>query len=486
MIGSKTNLLDSFVVLYATLVGALHRAVGLEFGAHFVQTLVKKYHELAQHAAPTAEEAAENDNDPSREAFNLLTLIAELYNAGVIGAGLIYDLIRGFIGSSGDGMSERGVEGLMKIVKCAGSQLRADDPASLKDIVTLVQEQTRGKEKEMTTRAKFMVETLVALRGGKTKGLGAEREDVARMRRFLGGMGKKRRLLAPEPLRVGLNDLLSADSRGKWWLVGAGWSGNPLVEQASSLSFDTKKKQKKTAAEAEDEEVLLDLARKQGMNTDVRRSVFVVLLTSEDYVHACDRLNAFRLTNVQEREFVRVALHCCGMEGQYNPYYTLVLNNLCENSYDHRFTLQYALWDLLRELSEGTVKADRISNVAKSIAYLMARGSVDVTILKGADFTDLSKQTRQFLDQLMRNLMVSIQGTSPLLTLPKGFKVKDTDIEAVEETFDKALAVPELAGGLAYILQGVKKSAGKGVGEVEADVIRQSAEAAVEVLAKAI
>lgn len=32
MISSKSNLLDSFVVLYATLVGALHRIIGLEFG----------------------------------------------------------------------------------------------------------------------------------------------------------------------------------------------------------------------------------------------------------------------------------------------------------------------------------------------------------------------------------------------------------------------------------------------------------------------
>lgn len=57
----------------------------------------------------------------------------------------------------------------------------------------MVQERTRGKDKEMTTRGRFMIETLVNLQGGKKKGLGAEREDVARMRRFLGGLGKKRR-----------------------------------------------------------------------------------------------------------------------------------------------------------------------------------------------------------------------------------------------------------------------------------------------------
>ncbi len=45
----------------------------------------------------------------------------------------------------------------------------------------------------MTTRAKFMIETLGNLKSGKNKGLGAERDDVARMRKFLSGLGKKRR-----------------------------------------------------------------------------------------------------------------------------------------------------------------------------------------------------------------------------------------------------------------------------------------------------
>ncbi|KLT45053.1 ARM repeat-containing protein [Cutaneotrichosporon oleaginosum] len=476
MIGSKTNLLDSFVILYATLVGALHRVVGLEFGAHFVQTVVKQYNEEFARTAPTSTSA--DGDDAAKEAFNLLTLIAELFNAGVLGSQLLYDLVRGFIGEGDELMSERSVEGLLKILKCSGSQLRADDPASLKDIVALVQERTRGREKEMTTRAKFMIETLGNLKSGKAKGLGAERADVTRMRKFLSGLGKKRRLLAPEPLRVGLKDLLCADSRGKWWLVGAGWSGNPLVERQST----------KTAAKGdqEDEEVLLELARKQGMNTDVRRSAFVVLLTSEDYVHACDRLHSFRLTAVQQREFVRVALHCVGMEAGYNPYYTLVLNNLCANSYDHRFTLQYALWDLLRELAEGGVPETRASHVARALAFLIARGSVDLTILKAVEFTDLTKATRKFLDVLLRTLLLALHTPSPLLTLPKKFKVEDADLEAVEATFDRALATPELAGGLAWILQSVKKSPGKDVGALEGEVIGVGAEVAVGVLARAI
>lgn len=238
--------------------------------------------------------------------------------------------------------------------------------------------------------------------------------------------------------------------------------------------------------EQEDEEVILDFARKQGMNTDVRRSVFVTLLTSEDYIHAVDRLHALRLTQVQQREYVRVALHCCAMEGAYNPYYTLVLNHLCANTPDHRFTLQYAVWDKLRELDEGGVSEERAANIARTLAYVFARGSADLTILKAMEFTDLSKSARKFLDVLVRSLFIATQSASPLIKLPKGFKVRDFDVEAVETVFERALAAPELAGGLAWVIQGIRKVPAKGTTAVGGEVVSLGAEAAIAVLARAI
>ena len=80
--------------------------------------------------------------------------------------------------------------------------------------------------------------------------------------------------MAHEPLRVSLEDLHFAESKGKWWLVGAAWGGDPLVDrqdeiQQSSKNVDTA------------DNILLKLAKKQGMNTDIRRSIFVVLMSSE-------------------------------------------------------------------------------------------------------------------------------------------------------------------------------------------------------------
>lgn len=83
-------------------------------------------------------------------------------------------------------------------------------------------------------------------------------------------------MVAHEPLRVSLDDLHSADTRGKWWLVGAAWSGDPLVERQESS-----KRALNTRGEDVAENALLKLAKKQGMNTDVRRSIFVVLMSSE-------------------------------------------------------------------------------------------------------------------------------------------------------------------------------------------------------------
>lgn len=85
-------------------------------------------------------------------------------------------------------------------------------------------------------------------------------------------------MMPHEPLRVTLEDLQSSETRGKWWLIGAAWSGDPLV--------DEKRKKRgvlQVANETVDEQnqVLLKLARKQGMNTEIRRSIFIVLMSSD-------------------------------------------------------------------------------------------------------------------------------------------------------------------------------------------------------------
>jgi nucleolar MIF4G domain-containing protein 1 len=105
---------------------------------------------------------------------------------------------------------------------------------------------------------------------------------------------------------VTLADIQTASTRGKWWIVGAAWSGDPVRERerARQAALEAQGSERKTidrsvldvlraeGEEGEDEtdliglgvgkeEGLLRLARRQGMNTDVRRQVFMVMMTSD-------------------------------------------------------------------------------------------------------------------------------------------------------------------------------------------------------------
>ena len=86
--------------------------------------------------------------------------------------------------------------------------------------------------------------------------------------------------MAYEPLHVTLDDLHSSEKKGKWWLVGSAWDGDPLLDQTMENTQPRLKVYSDQAAES-----LLRLARKQGMNTDVRRGIFVVLMSSDVSVY---------------------------------------------------------------------------------------------------------------------------------------------------------------------------------------------------------
>jgi nucleolar MIF4G domain-containing protein 1 len=143
-----------------------------------------------------------------------------------------------------------------------------------------------------------MIETLNNLTNNKIKKTAAAQHQggdaVERMKKFLSSLGKKKHgrladpsrylnsakmhpVLAHEPLRVTLEDLHSAESKGKWWLVGAAWGGDPLVDQ----QHETPERGGEAGTDDVGNTALLKLAKKQGMNTDIRRSIFVVLMSSD-------------------------------------------------------------------------------------------------------------------------------------------------------------------------------------------------------------
>ncbi|KAK7050892.1 suppressor of glycerol defect [Paramarasmius palmivorus] len=491
---SHSSLLDSYVVLYAAFVSSLYKIIGIEFAAYFVQNVVNSYeqHLANSHSVEAARPAAESPDvaqqeDNGKEASNLVVLLSELYNFQVISCVLIYDVIRGLL--DGD-IGELNVELLLKIVRNSGQQLRQDDPSALKDIIQIIHDKVGKNESNLSSRTRFMMETLNNLKNNKTKRIGTQNqggEAVERMKKFLSGLSKKRHVMAHEPLRVSLEDLHSAETKGKWWLVGAAWGGDPLLDRqgAQPTNHESSTRANQDSGVMANN-ALLKLAKKQGMNTDIRRSIFVVLMSSDDYVDACERLAELKLTEVQQRDIVRVLIHCCGNEKSYNPYYTLVCQHLCERSHSYKITLQYCLWDFLRDMGETevggmevikslkegegfdvkSISSSRLRNVAKAYAWWIAKDSISLAVLKPVDFTQLKSQTRTFLRELFVNIFVCSQSSSPLID-SNGQGISTTrNRGAIEEIFIKATRIQTLAMGLVFFLSdGLKLEVGTGASE---------------------
>ena len=57
-------------------------------------------------------------------------------------------------------------------------------------------------------------------------------------------------VMAHEPLSVSLADLHAVDKRGKWWLVGSAWAGDPLVERQTAQPSSSSSKSKTAAGKS--------------------------------------------------------------------------------------------------------------------------------------------------------------------------------------------------------------------------------------------
>jgi len=122
------------MITYACLVASLFRGIGIEFPAGVLTqsiNLLDRSLEKADQASGGREVEGEGgfEGKPgSKQAQNLVAFLSELYNFGVVGCGVVYDLVRMFVERGKKGLGELEVELLSKIVKRESSFLRIDLP----------------------------------------------------------------------------------------------------------------------------------------------------------------------------------------------------------------------------------------------------------------------------------------------------------------------------------------------------------------------
>ncbi|XP_071158914.1 nucleolar MIF4G domain-containing protein 1-like [Mytilus edulis] len=361
------------------LVAILNNNVGMEVGGLFIQ-------ELAWKLKATWEDLEGKYLD------NIVLLFSHLYNFKVIHCILIFDIIRKFV----ERFTEKDIELILLVLRSVGFSLRKDDPHTLKDIILLIQGKATSLDKTQSSRVQFMLDVLLAIKNNNMRKIpNYDPEKCEQMKKTARNHAKTS--LGTNQLRIGLEDLMNAEDKGRWWVVGSAWEGR-------SDKHEDVKQTVQTTILGEASDKILELARKQRMNTGIRKSIFCSIMTSEDYIDAFEKLLRLGLKNQQERELIHVITDCCLQEKSYNQFYSYLLQKFCE--YDRRFlmTFQFMLWDKFKEMSHQSEQSR--NNLGKIVVHLLVTKSISLSVFKVVEFGTLDKNMVRFLKQVLQEILL--------------------------------------------------------------------------------
>ncbi|OAY62973.1 Nucleolar MIF4G domain-containing protein 1 [Ananas comosus] len=356
---------EQYGAVFAAFVSGMACLVGVDFSAKLLASLAKSFED-------------EYSKEDSLSLRNLTLLLSYLCIFGACSSDLLYDLLS----ELGKRLTELDVATILTILQCCGMKLRGDDPSAMKDFVLCIQNRVNvlksysegtqdGNPNINSKRMEFMLETICDIKNNKRR----LKEDPAHHTRLKKWLQKLR---AEDILLRGLkwSKLLDPEKKGQWWLSGdVAPTTENIDDVATTINMEVLEAQK-----------LVQLAAAQRMNTDLRRAIFCIIMSGEDYIDAFEKLLRLDLSGKQDREIMRVLVDCCLHEKMFNKYYTVLASKLCSHDKNHKFSLQYCLWDHFKELD--TMELNRSMNLARFVAEMLASFSLSLAILKSVDLAN--------------------------------------------------------------------------------------------------
>lgn len=404
----------------------------------------------------------------SKHICNLILVLGYLYNYNVVHCSLMYDVIRHLI----DNFSEVDIECLLILLSHCGRSLRSDDPLALKEIVLLVQK--KKAENPMlasSSRAEFMISAIMDLKNNRRKKQDTVfSEKAGKFRKLLGRIKSSAakagvsKTSSDASLRISLEDILNAETKGRWWKVGASWVGNQFRFTEGSENENAKKngetEKTGTVAENEEDEYLLKIANKLRMNTDRKRAIFCIIMGGSDCEDTFEKLcRSSMLQNRSERDAVRVLLECCGHEKAYNKFYGHLAARICEYQPQSKFSIQLAYWDAFKQFDSMGIR--KAANLAKLLFNLIVTHQTLklLPVIKTIDISeeDMDETTLIFLTILFSSILEHYDDPSQVKALfarPTRRDEEDNDEIGKAQEHDEGVR----AGLLVFFMETLKSS----------------------------
>jgi len=379
-VATPTRLVMEHVMLLAV----LHANVGTEVGAHILQSVVKRFSSLYSQVGSTEDKTLDN----------LILIISYIYSFKIVGAKLIFDILN----KLSDSFTTKDIELILVTLRNCGFVLRKDDPGSLKTLILKIQSQA-CKSKDEDSRVQFMLEVLMAIKNNNVNKIpNYDPSHFDHLKKSLKTYLREGNFVTE--LKIGFLDLVQAESRGRWWIVGSAFTGELAggkEEEKDDSKYGEEGKQQFS-------DKLLDLARKMRMNTDNRRHIFCLVMTAEDYMDCAEKLVKLGTKNQMEREVVFVLTDCCMQETQYNKYYAHLASRLATIDRKYRLAMQFHIWDRLKQVKD--LKKFQLNNLAQFTTFLIKEKAQSLGVLKVIEFAEMNKPNVRFLRVVLTGVLM--------------------------------------------------------------------------------
>ncbi|CAN6340080.1 unnamed protein product [Urochloa humidicola] len=297
------------------------------------------------------------------------------------------------------------VEVAVGFVKECGAMLQDLSPQGLHAIF----ERFRGilHEGEIDKRVQFLIEGLFAIRKAKFQGFPAIRPEldlVEQEDQFTHEISLEDDLDPETNLNVfRANPNFVEDEKAyenlKRSILGAESSDD---EEGSDDASDDEDDEE--SDEEEDEEQMEIRDRTETNLVNLRRTIYLTIMSSVDFEEAGHKLMKIKLEPGQEMELCIMLLECCSQERTYLRYYGLLgqrfcmINKVYQENFEKCFVQQYSMIHRL--------ETNKLRNVAKFFAHLLGTDALPWHVLAYIRLTeeDTTSSSRIFIKILFQEL----------------------------------------------------------------------------------
>lgn len=334
----------------------------------------------------------------SLSCSNLVRLLGCLFLAKAIKPDIMFDVLD----SWSEAFSDEHVVSIAGLLTVAGLALRKADPSQMKNFVVNIHEKASSRG-TITTRARVMLDLVVDVKNNRMKArkgaLSISTNGSATIANALppnvSHWFKSQNIDAVAVGGISWNKIIDPQSKkGFWWIPTL---QDTIVKHQETRGVEgTKGNDARDDLASNDDASLLALASKLRMSTDTRKSIFLAVMGGEDAIDAAEKLLRLNLKGQQEREIVRVTVECSLHENAWNPYYGLLLSRLCQLAKGHRVTLQYCIWDHIKDCDR--MNARKIAIFSKLAAFVVTSKTLPLaSIVKVTSFSSSEMEAKELL-----------------------------------------------------------------------------------------